>query len=345
MRVLSRSVVLGSTLALSAMLGAPAFAQHGGGGSNHGEHAKGEHAKMDGAKPINKLCPISLEEIDPDAPTFEYKGNTIAVCCAGCDDKFLAWDGPRKDMFVKMALEGKESMLANHSDDSAMGAAKQWTEAYALDVCPVSGEKLGSMGDPIVKKYDGREVRLCCAGCIDQFEADKAGYFKKMDEKITKDQVRYYPTKTCVVSGEPLVEDGEDIAVNMVYGNRLVRLCCKMCKGEFKQDPKKFMAKLDKVVADAQRRDYPLKTCVVRGGDLGSMGKPAEMVLAGRLIRLCCPMCKPKIQADPAKYIAAIDKAWQAQGMFMPAHDGASKDHGKDADDHGDGHDHSKHGG
>jgi YHS domain-containing protein len=345
MKVLSKSVVLGSTLALSAMLGAPALAQHQEGEANHQEHAQR------GDKPINKLCPISQEPIDLAAGTFEYKGNTIAVCCAGCNDKFMAWDEPRKDMFVKMALAGKEGMMADHKPmkmDGAMEAAKTWTEPYALDTCIVSGEKLGGMGDPIVKKYDGREVRFCCEGCIEKFEADQAGFFKKIDAKIIKDQLRYYPTQTCIVSGEPLVEDGEDVAVNMVYGNRLIRFCCKMCKGEFKEDPKKFIAKLDKAVADAQRADYPLDTCVVKGGELGSMGEPAEMVLAGRLIRFCCPMCKPKAKADPVKYLAAIDKAWQAKGMYPPtveeAH-GDQDDHATDADDHGDGHDHSKQGG
>ncbi len=61
-------------------------------------------------------------------------------------------------------------------DHAASGAAKTgepalpttpeqaWTGPYTLDTCPVSGEKLGSMGDPSVKMYDGREVRFCGGG-------------------------------------------------------------------------------------------------------------------------------------------------------------------------------------
>ena len=37
---------------------------------------------------------------------------------------------------------------------------KRMSDPYLLDVCVVSGEKLGSMGEPIVKVYDGREIRL-----------------------------------------------------------------------------------------------------------------------------------------------------------------------------------------
>ena len=67
------------------------------------------------------------------------------------------------------------------------GSAKESPKAavvpYPLDSCIVSGEKLGSMGEPIVKVYDGREVRFCCSGCVKRFEADKAGYVAKIDAK------------------------------------------------------------------------------------------------------------------------------------------------------------------
>ncbi len=49
----------------------------------------GRHA----AAPANKLCPIMEGRIDPDKVkpelTRQYKGQTIAFCCAGCPDK---WD-------------------------------------------------------------------------------------------------------------------------------------------------------------------------------------------------------------------------------------------------------------
>jgi YHS domain-containing protein len=36
----------------------------------------------------NKVCPVKGEEIDADAPTFEYNGKVIGFCCPGCDTKF-----------------------------------------------------------------------------------------------------------------------------------------------------------------------------------------------------------------------------------------------------------------
>jgi len=73
-------------------------------------------------------------------------------------------------------------------DDSAPNAATPATpqqtapsEEYPLDVCVVSDQKLGSMGDPIVITHEGREVRFCCAGCVARFRAEPAKYLAKLD--------------------------------------------------------------------------------------------------------------------------------------------------------------------
>lgn len=285
------------------------------------------------ADPINAMCPIGKEPIVPSAGTIDYEGNMIGLCCPGCGKAFMEWDVDRRDAFVVMALNGTEPGHSGESAAAASTTASQTATApaaadaaqipglsfpYTLDVCVISGSKLGSMGDPIVKVYDGRQVRFCCAGCIDGFESDKDGNFKKLDALIIKDQLRYYPVQTCVVMGDALEESGDDAAINVIYGNRLVRLCCRMCERKFAKNPQKYIEELDKAAADAQRPDYPLETCVVAGGALGSMGDPVEIVIAGRLMRFCCAGCIPKAKSDPAKYIERIDAAWQAEGRYVP---------------------------
>jgi YHS domain-containing protein len=54
-------------------------------------------------------------------------------------------------------------------------------EAYPIDFCVVSGEKLGSMGDPVEYNYNGRMVKFCCGGCIETFESAPAMYIAKLD--------------------------------------------------------------------------------------------------------------------------------------------------------------------
>jgi YHS domain-containing protein len=58
-----------------------------------------------------------------------------------------------------------------------------------LTTCPVSGDKLGEMGKPLVFVYQGQEIKLCCGGCKKDFDKDPAKYIKKIreaDKKETK---------------------------------------------------------------------------------------------------------------------------------------------------------------
>ena len=131
------------------------------------------------------------------------------------------------------------------------------TSDYPIDFCIVTGEKLGGMGDPVVKTYDGREVRFCCAMCPPKFEKDKKTYMKKLDDAIIAAQKPGYPLETCVVSGEPLKTSEMGDPVDYVYHNRLVRFCCNMCVKAFNKNPDKFLAKIDEAAAKATETDAP----------------------------------------------------------------------------------------
>lgn len=187
-------------------------------------------------------------------------------------------------------------------------------DAYTLDFCPVTGEPLGSMGDPLALVVEGRAVKVCCKGCIGKLQKDPAKYLAKVDEALIAAQKPYYPLKTCVVTGEPLSKDGADIGVDAVIGNRLFRLCCKDCITKVKEDPAKYFALLDKAVIEAQGPHYPLTTCLVaEKSKLGSMGDPVELVIGNRLVRFCCKSCVAKFEANPAAHLAKLDAAWAKQ--------------------------------
>lgn len=55
--------------------------------------------------------------------------------------------------------------------------------AMAQQVCPVSGEALGSMGTPIKVTVQDRDVYLCCEACKDKLLADPEMYLAKLDTK------------------------------------------------------------------------------------------------------------------------------------------------------------------
>lgn len=120
-------------------------------------------------------------------------------------------------------------------------AGEEAVVPYILDVCPVSGQKLGSMGEPEVMVHEGREIKFCCSGCRPRFEKEPAKYLEKMDKMIAAEQRESYPLATCVVSGGELGDE----SVEIVWRNRLVRFCCEDCVGTFKKDPQKYLDKID----------------------------------------------------------------------------------------------------
>jgi len=198
-------------------------------------------------------------------------------------------------------------------DDKAAGGTqtggdtkKAWTDPYPLDTCPVSGETL-LVGASVTRDFDGREFRFCCEKCVAAFESKKAELTAKVDAEIIKRQAPLYPTDTCIVLGEKLVEEESDKPVDYVHNNRLIRFCCKPCIGKFKKDPAAFLKKLDAMVAEKQAKSYPTTTCIVSGKALGADAH--NVVMAGRLIRLCCKECEKSLRAEAPKHLVALEKA------------------------------------
>ncbi len=75
---------------------------------------------------------------------------------------------------------------------AALGAEHQHSadakapKPYPLKTCIVSGEKLeGDMGKPYVFVHEGQEIKLCCKGCLKDFNKEPAKYIKKLAEAKT----------------------------------------------------------------------------------------------------------------------------------------------------------------
>lgn len=51
---------------------------------------------------------------------------------------------------------------------------------------------------------------------------------------------------------------------------------------------------------------YPLKTCIVTGNTLDSMGDPQSIVHEGQVVKFCCEPCVGKFKNNPAKYLAKL---------------------------------------
>ncbi|RJP19425.1 MAG: hypothetical protein C4527_26805 [Candidatus Omnitrophota bacterium] len=175
---------------------------------------------------------------------------------------------------------------------------------YPLATCVVSGAAMGTMGEAVVYVYQGREIRFCCSDCENTFLKSPDEYLQKIDQAIIQQQLPIYPVDTCPVTDNKLGEMGDP--VNLVYKNRLVRLCCNGCVQELEKLPARYLEKLDKAMIAKQKTAYSFDACVVTGRKLGSMGQTIDFLVGNQLVRLCCNACVATIQKDPAKYMALI---------------------------------------
>lgn len=51
---------------------------------------------------------------------------------------------------------------------------------YPLDICIVTDNALGSMGDAIYMNYEGQEVAFCCKPCVKMFNDEPQKYLVKL---------------------------------------------------------------------------------------------------------------------------------------------------------------------
>jgi type II secretory ATPase GspE/PulE/Tfp pilus assembly ATPase PilB-like protein len=179
----------------------------------------------------------------------------------------------------------------------------QQLPSYPLTSCPVSHEALGSMDKPVDLVHEGRLVRLCCKGCVKGFQKDPAKVLAEIDAAVIAAQKPIFPAMKCAISGDEIGAD----AIDMVYGTRLVRLCCKGCKKGFEKDPAAAMAKIDAALIAELKKTYPSDKCLVSGEKLE--GEGFEQLYGVRLTRFCCEKCAKSFAKEPEKYLAALDKA------------------------------------
>jgi len=72
------------------------------------------------------------------------------------------------------------ALLLSSCATSGGGTASGGVKSYTLKTCLVTGNSLGSMGDPITEVYQGQQIKFCCKACIAKFHKDPAKYLAKL---------------------------------------------------------------------------------------------------------------------------------------------------------------------
>ncbi|MDV6031466.1 MAG: hypothetical protein F9B45_15490 [Phycisphaera sp. RhM] len=73
-------------------------------------------------------------------------------------------------MMARQAVAQQQTMVHQPAVASGDGVINH-------KLCPVMGELLGSMGDPVPVTVGGETLFVCCRGCVKKVKADPAKYF------------------------------------------------------------------------------------------------------------------------------------------------------------------------
>ncbi|MBK7644782.1 MAG: hypothetical protein IPJ19_17360 [Planctomycetes bacterium] len=109
-------------------------------------------------------CPMSGEKLDDKAISHVYGTRLVRFCCHKCEANF------EKDSKTAAATMAK-------LDKACVDAQ---LKTYKLKTCPVSGEELGKMGEPVNYLYGTTLIRFCCNDCVKELDKDAQAILKKV---------------------------------------------------------------------------------------------------------------------------------------------------------------------
>lgn len=183
--------------------------------------------------------------------------------------------------------------------------AADLTDRYYLPTCPQCGGWLGASGASTDVIVGVREFRFCSAACTEYFQRDPETATTRVDRALIADQLPFYPLQTSITTGRPLPE----APIDFIWGNRLFRAADQADKDRILRDPLRALAALDRAVLDAQRATYPIpNACPVQGAILPNESR-IDIVVANRMVRVCCMRCAKVVRSRPGQYLAMIDYA------------------------------------
>ncbi|MDP2652837.1 MAG: YHS domain-containing protein [Candidatus Omnitrophota bacterium] len=86
---------------------------------------------------------------------------------------------------LALAEEGEH---VGHDHGAAAAEEAPAVPSAAVDVgnkiCPVSGHKIGGMGDPVKYEHQGKVYNFCCKMCLTDFQKDPEKYIEKVNEEL-----------------------------------------------------------------------------------------------------------------------------------------------------------------
>lgn len=201
-------------------------------------------------------------------------------------------------MTLTKAVVAQEVSLQESREASAESDADPLSPMDQLlvsvqEICPVTGEPLGSMGTPVKVQVGQQIAFLCCKGCQGK-PIDKT-HWQSIQTNIAEAQ------GTCPIMEKPV---DASMKSTVVQGQQIF-VCCPPCIEKIQKEPKPNLEKVANSYKTHVAVELKLATdeahikaqgiCPVTGKPLGSMGKPIKVkVGAEQVAFLCCKGCVGK---------------------------------------------------
>ncbi len=178
-------------------------------------------------------------------------------------------------------------------------------DAWYLPECARCGARLGARGETIDRVDHARDVRFCSAECAAIFDRDPATAWDRADRAMIADQAPHYPLGTSIVSGRPLGEEPLDF----IIGNRHFRVTNAAERADVARDPARYLRAPDRAAIRAQAPGYAMPDKCPVQGDILASDTPIDLVVANRMVRVCCGRCARVVRLRPSQYLGMVDHA------------------------------------
>ncbi len=89
---------------------------------------------------------------------------------------------------LTVVLLGTGASLVSAQNEPA-GQAQPALVEVGNTICPVSGEKVGEMGDIVKYEYKGKIYNFCCEACLKDFVKNPEKFAKIAEDEVAASQV------------------------------------------------------------------------------------------------------------------------------------------------------------
>ncbi len=113
------------------------------------------------------------------------------------------------------------------------------------------------------------------------------------------DRLKIAVQEICPISGNKLGEHGDPIKVKV--GEEQIFVCCRAC----------LEGKVDATHWETIHANFAKAQTICPVMEKALPDQPKWTVVKGQIVYVCCPPCIDKIKDESAKYLAAVDAAYE----------------------------------